>query len=467
MSTDATEKGSQEPGRAKAPDTSAAAAMGGGGRVALYIFGLRCGSAGVAYAMQIALARLLGDAQYGVFVTAWALVPLVGTFACLGLPLVAQKLVPTYLVSGNRVALAGFLHGARWVSGLSGAVLSLTGLALLFLSPILPFLDHIAEGPYWVPLLMVLLTAPLFAVGAVQEGIARSLDWTPTAMMPAYLLRPLVLLMFGSIAIWAGQPALAGTVMTAGMVATALTVAGQAKAIETGTRRAGLALQEGERRPTLTEWLGDRRWLKLGAPIVIVEVCDLVMLNADVLVLAVFVPPQDVGMYFAAAKTLMLVQFVYFAVASSMTHRFAALHEAGDETGLQDALRRSVHWTFWPSLAATGVMLAAGPYLLALFGPAFVTAYPVMAILSVGLLVRAGVGPLERFLNMIGHEWAAARAYGVATVFCIVFNIALIPTYGIRGAAVAMAATYAIETLLLVVATRAALRRRALPVDAR
>jgi O-antigen/teichoic acid export membrane protein len=432
--------------------------------VAIYIFALRCAAAGVAYLMQVGLARLLGDAEYGVFVTAWTLVPLVGTLACLGLPLAAQKLIPAYLAAGDRAGFVAFLRGARQVAGLVGVALAALGIAGLLALPHIPLLQGIADSPYRSAILVALLTAPLFAVGAVQEGIARSFDWTPTAMLPSYLLRPLLLIVLGGLAVWLGQPALAVTAMLAGLVATGLTVWGQRRAISAGLDRAGLGRAAHERVPRFRDWIATRRsWLGLGTPILIVEVCDLVMLNADVLMLAAFASPQEVGIYFAAAKTLMLVQFVYFAVATAMSHRFAAFHAAGDEAGLRAALRRAVHWTFWPSLGATAIMLVAGPYLLALFGPAFVAAYPVMAILSLGLLLRAGVGPLERFLNMIGHEWAAARAYGIAAAGCVVLNLALIPPFGIRGAAAAMAATYAIETLLLVVAARAALRRRVSP----
>ena len=53
----------------------------------------------------------------------------------------------------------------------------------------------------------------------------------------------------------------------------------------------------------------------------------------DVLVLRQFRPPEEVAHYYAAAKTLALVAFIYFSVAAAVAHRFAAYHVAGDRDG--------------------------------------------------------------------------------------------------------------------------------------
>ena len=52
-----------------------------------------------------------------------------------------------------------------------------------------------------------------------------------------------------------------------------------------------------------------------------------------------------------------------------------------------------MRWTFWPSLVATAFILALGKPMLWLFGPSFVDAYPLMFILAIGLIARAGGRP--------------------------------------------------------------------------
>jgi O-antigen/teichoic acid export membrane protein len=73
--------------------------------------------------------------------------------------------------------------------------------------------------------------------------------------------------------------------------------------------------------------------------------------------------------------------------------------------------------------------------------PEFTSAYPVMAILVVGFLARASVGPAEFLLNMLGHQRAVAAVAVSAAVFDIALCALLIPHFGMLGAAIANAAT--------------------------
>ncbi len=61
---------------------------------------------------------------------------------------------------------------------------------------------------------------------------------------------------------------------------------------------------------------------------------------ADVIVLQLFRPPNEVGIYYAAAKTMALVAFIYFSVAQTLAHKFAEYHVAGDRKRLADIPRR-------------------------------------------------------------------------------------------------------------------------------
>jgi O-antigen/teichoic acid export membrane protein len=155
-------------------------------------------------------------------------------------------------------------------------------------------------------------------------------------------------------------------------------------------------------------------WLTTALPILMVEGFYLLLAYTDILMLQQFRSPDEVAVYYAAAKTLSLVSFIYFSVAAATAHRFSAYHVAGDREGLAHLLAQSIRWTFWPSLAATAVLLLLGRPILSLFGPHFVDGYPLMFILAIGLLARSAIGPIERFLSMLrralGHVMAGAFA---------------------------------------------------------
>jgi O-antigen/teichoic acid export membrane protein len=174
----------------------------------------------------------------------------------------------------------------------------------------------------------------------------------------------------------------------------------------------------------------------------------------DVLVLRHFRPPDDVAHYFAAAKTLSLVAFIYFSVAAAVAHRIASIHVSGDRKALADFASTTVRWTFWPSLGATALILALGKPMLWLFGPDFVDAYPLMFILAVSLIARAAVGPAERMLNVMGEQRMCALVYACAFAINLAGAFALAPRFGGLGVAIAMAAAVVAESVLLFVVAK-------------
>ncbi len=107
-----------------------------------------------------------------------------------------------------------------------------------------------------------------------------------------------------------------------------------------------------------------------------------------------------------------------------------------------------MHWTFWPSLAAAVVLLALGWPLLWLFGPQFVAGYPVMFILVVGFLLRSSMGPAEFLLNMLGEQRLCAAVLATTAVLDIALNLALVPRFGMLGAATATSISLVTAALL-------------------
>jgi O-antigen/teichoic acid export membrane protein len=168
-----------------------------------------------------------------------------------------------------------------------------------------------------------------------------------------------------------------------------------------------------------------------------------------VLVLKQFRPAEEVAYYYAAAKTLALMSIIHFAVSAAAAHRFTAFHVAGDRRGLAAFAAGTVRWTFWPSLAVCLLVLVIGKPLLSLFGASFTAGYSAMAILTIGQLARAAIGPAERLLNMLGQQRICALAYAAAFLVNIVGCFLLAPAYGGAGAACATAAAFATESLLL------------------
>ena len=158
---------------------------------------------------------------------------------------------------------------------------------------------------------------------------------------------------------------------------------------------------------------------------------------------------DDVAIYYAAAKTIALVSFIYYSVAQTIAHKFVEYDVSGDRAGLTAFLKQSVRLTFWPSVAVIIGLLALGHPLLRLFGREFVSGYYLMFILAIGLLARASVGPAERLLNMLGERRACALVYGSSFAISLILCIVLIPRLGLAGAAIASSAALVFESASL------------------
>ncbi len=403
-------------------------------RLAGTILIIRVLSAALAYLSQILLARWMGGSDYGIYVYVWTWVLLLGSMMDFGISTSAQKIIPEYRASGEHELLRGFLSGSRWMTfAVSSAVSLLLAALVRLLSP------WIEQGAV-VPLYIGCLTLPPFVVANTQDGIARSHDWMQLGLMPQFIVRQALI-----IGLTAGAFVLhfnlgATMAMLASSSAVWLAMIGQM--IVLNHRLAG-HIEPGRKAYDV------RGWLRISLPILLVESFYLLLSYTDVLVLQQFRKPDEVGIYFAVVKTLALVSFIHYAMSATTAHRFAEYNAQGDKARLSAYLAHAINWTFWPSLAATLILLAFGKPLLWLFGPRFVAGYDIMFVAAVGLVVRSAIGPVERLLNMLGHQHICALAYALAFVMNLVLCVALVPRYGGHGAAAATSLSLTFETVLL------------------
>ena len=402
-------------------------------RDAMTAFAVRCVSAGLLYATQIAMARWMGQTEYGIYVFLWTCVLLISGLCHLGMNLGIIRLIALHREAGDMERLRGVISGGRIFALAMGTLAALTGWTVLTL------LGTKVSPSYHDAAMLALVCVPLYAMTDIQDGIGRGNRWIATALLPPYVLRPLLLLAALTAAWATGAQMVATTAAIAAIVATWVTALVQAWFIN---RHTVAAYGRGTKR------YEPRQWLAASLPMLAISGCEILLQNTDVLVLSRFTSPADVAVYFAAGKTMALIMFVHYAVGSATASRFASLKARGDEAGLREAVREAVRWTFGPSLAAAITILALGKPLLSLFGPAFVEGYPVMGILVFGYLARSAMGPAEFLLNMLGQQKRCAMSMMTAAALGIALNLALVPLYGITGAAVATATALATAALL-------------------
>jgi O-antigen/teichoic acid export membrane protein len=408
-------------------------------RLAGTVFLIRVVGALLAYVTQILFARWMGSFEFGIYVYVWTWVLLLGQLLDLGLGTAAQKFIPEYRERNALSALRGFLSGSRWLTfGFATAIaVACAGLVRL----LQPWLDDYTV----IPLYIACLALPAYALSSTQDGIARSFDWVGLGLVPTNIVRQLLLTVLMATAYFAALPMDGTVAIVVAALSIWLPTLGQMLILN---RRLSTRVEAGPKTHHHRIWLG------ISLPILAVESFYVLLAYSDILVLQQFRPPDEVAVYYAAAKTLALVAAIYYAVSATAAHRFSAYQAAGDRPGLSQFVTHSIHLTFWPSLAATLVLLAFGRQILSLFGAQFVDGYYLMFILCVGMLARSSIGPIERLLNMLGEQRICAMVYGGAFALNLVLCVAFIPPFGAAGAAMAISATLVVESILLFIVTK-------------
>lgn len=408
-------------------------------RLAGAAFLVRVASAALAFISQVLLARWMGGHEFGIYVYAWTWVLLIGGMCDFGLSTSAQRFIPEYAESKNLPLLRGFISGTQSLVVALAALTAVVGALLVLIAT--PWLDHYTIVPLYIACAML----PVFGFALVLSGIARTYNWVNLALMPAFVIRQVLIIGLMAAAFFLALPTGAATAMWVTLATAVIATAGQAFVLYRRLRKTV---------PAGPKAFAYKTWLATSLPILMVEGFYLLLTYCDILILQQYRSPEEVAGYYAAAKTLAPVAFVYFAVSQTVAHKFTEYHVSGDRTRLAAFLQSSIKMTFWPSLIVACGLLALGKPLLSLFGPGFSDGYYLMFILALGLLARAAVGPVERLLNMLNEQRLCAIVYAAAFALNIGLCVVLIPRVGVAGAAIATACALIAESIALFVVTK-------------
>ncbi len=429
------------PGRLFAGDDLRAQLVRGGfGSLAL-----KLASAGLAFALTIVLARALGPTGYGVYAYVFALVSIIAIPAELGLP----TLVVRETAGAHADEQWGLMRGVwRWSAAAVGA---LAGTVALVAGTLAWSLADRFTGEQLATFAWGLLLVPLIALGNLAGAALRGLRNVLQGQLPELVLRPAVFVALSAAALLSGSGRFTAD------TAMALHVAGAASALAVGAWLLARARPAQVARAPLPEY-ESQRWLGSALPLALVAGMYLIHQQTDIVVLGLFMGSGDVGAYRVAAQAATFVAFGLQAVNTVVAPQFARLYGARDIARLQWVATFSARVILVLTVPVAGLLVFFGEAVIELvFGAAYAPGYAALGILAIGQLFNAAFGSVGFLLNMTGHERDTARGMAIAVAVNLVLNVALIPRFGLEGAATATALTLALWNLLLWNAVRARL----------
>ncbi|RRQ20155.1 flippase [Guyparkeria sp. SCN-R1] len=390
---------------------------------------IRAGNALLAFAVAVVLARMLGPERYGIYSFALAILMLTAIPAQVGVPQLVVRETARSQVTGDGGAMRGLW---RWASV---AVLLFSGGAFLVVATLTLWTHSFGESNRVDTLLAGLVLIPLMAFTNVGGACVRGLRKVLLGQLPESIVRPgvLLLLLLGWLAFV--QPKAEFSAERAMLLYVVAAIVALIVATLLLWR-----LRPEELRANPEPVYRSSEWRSAVIPLALISGLHVVNSYADLIILGLFRPDDEVGIYRAVAQFALLIIFGLQAISQVLHPHFARLYAIGNKKILQRLVTTSARAILALALIPFLTVLFFGGDLLSLvFGSEYTGGATALVILAFGQLANAAFGSVGALLNMTGHERDTMRGMLIAMGVNVVLNVVLVPMYGMNGAAIATA----------------------------
>lgn len=380
------------------------------------------GSAGVSYFAQLAVARIVGPAGYGVYAYVLAWVTVLAYFCALGFDISLLRFVSAYRAQQAWGLMLGVTRFADRAVAATGFGVAFAGIAAVLTLDVVPseFARTFISGLALVPVLALLW---------VRCSTSRALGGVVVALAPDRLVRDgLLFVLVLGLGPGLGWQVDAARAMDATLLAGAV---GLGLASLARQRLAPRCFAEVEPRRDA------RVWMRAAGPLVVLGAVEAMMNRTGVMLLGWSGAVTDAGIYAVVFNVAFLATLPRTAANTLYAPAISELFVTNDRTALQALMTRTAVWTFLGAAAiALPLMLLAGP-ILSWFGHGFAAGVAAVRILLLGQVLASTAGSQLFIMTMTGHERAAAAILTVTAAGNALLGFGLIRVLGLEGAAIA------------------------------
>lgn len=386
---------------------------------------------GLGFILTLVLTRSLGAADFGLFVLALSISQVGSLFADLGLRDGALRFVARAEGRGDRAERDRVIGTVlRWSVATSLA-------AALLLAAAGPVIAPAFQQPAlrWViPLLAVGL--PFTAVGLVLRSVLQALKQLPAIALLHSVVDPtariLIFVVCAALG-WGLAAAVVSHVTTAAVIFT------------------GAMLWLRPWWPAVADHLrreAARSVLAFSLPLSLTHLAGLIMQSADSLFLGYFTTARDVGIYGAAGRMAALGGMTLMAGSLAFAPHANELFARGDRGGIQRLYEQVTRWLILLGLPIYALMVVFAAPLLGLFGAQFRGGASLLVVLATGIVVSVATGPGGDVVVMAGRSKLVFTFSILVAALNVGLQWALVPRWGVLGAAVATAGTIITSNVL-------------------
>lgn len=378
----------------------------------------------VSYATQVALARFYGAAQLGFYLLGVTVVQLALALSQFGMDHSVVRYVARYRAEGDASRTRGTILLALGVP----LALSVAMSALMFFGAGL--LADLFDKPFLVSTFRAFsLSVPFFVTMSMTLWATQGFGTVKHATYVEQVMRPLINLALIVVFYLFGQEIL-GAVAAYGISMAVGTV---------------LALRYLKRlfpelldRSTRAKYEA-RELFGVSGQMLVATTTGYFNSWAMIGIVGFFVSASDVAVFNAAFRTAALCSLALFAFSGIFSPMISSLYRRGDLDHLGFLYKDVSRWTFTGSLAIFLLTVFLGREILSVFGEGFAAGWAAMMVMAAGQLFSSSTGLTGRLLIMTGNQMVVVVAKVISAGTSVVGGVALIPSYGVMGAAAAMA----------------------------
>ncbi len=391
-------------------------------------------AAGIAFGLNVVLAKMLGAEGTGIFFLSLTLVMIVSAMGRVGMENALVRFVAANFAEGEIRKVLGVYRKAIKYSLIVSVILSL---ALMHLSS---WVSHVVfskpelERPLDIMALAVVPIALLTLHANALQGLKKIAESITVLSIIVPFLTSLSALFFVPAY---GLDAATYSYLVATIVTLIISLWWWRRAV------AAYNLKYAQ--------FDSRELLSSSIPLLGGVLMNMVILWSPILFLGIWETNENIGIYSAASRTAMLTSFVLVAVNSIAAPKFAALYQQGDFINLERMAQNSNKFMIALAIPIIFVFMAAPERVLSLFGEQFTEGAIVLMIIAAGQFVNVATGSVGYLLMMSGNERLMRNNLFFNALICIILNMVLIPAYGIIGAATGAALIMVVQNLVAMV----------------
>jgi len=381
----------------------------------------RLGGAGLSFLLTVALARLLGPGEYGVYAVSVAWVMLLSVPVCLGAdPLLVREIARRWagdVTHGQAGAVV------RWavVRTLAVSLLTIAGVAAV-----------VGVGSWsgrdGGVLLIVVFALPAIGLAQIAQSALRGSERVVVGTALGQVFWPT--LMFAGLGVWLLFDWERAAGYAAGLFAAAWAICAVVGLAWLGRQLLSAVLRRSPQADAL-----DSLW-RPALSFVLMSGMALLNLRIDLLMVDAFEGKTASGVYAFASSFAMLVVLGQSTASTVYGPRFATLAAEGRHEALRRAYRVATILGLVSASLATLLYAVAGSSLLSLAGEDYTPGYGALLVLAAAQLIGASFGPVRMLLAMTDAERTILAAMASSIGANAAANLMLIPQLGMVGAAV-------------------------------